>query len=115
MGLRKYERQIAKERMKALGIGNVNRNMGGKAYFGKGKLRKLMGCRHGRKLMNKLRQDGMARWRRVMYGDLARDAWLAQMRQGQVRARRSLLRKLRDRKMAEIAMKNTGALVERGR
>ena len=47
--MRKYYRQIAKARMKAAGVGNVNRKMGGVTY-------------------------GVKNWRRIVFGDLAKDA-----------------------------------------
>ena len=47
--MRKYYRQIAKARMKAAGVGNVNRKMSGVT-------------------------DGVKNWRRIVFGDLAKDA-----------------------------------------
>ena len=113
MGMRKYARQIAKDRLQAMGVGNVNRKMRGKFHLSKGQLRKMMGNTHGRKYMKQLRQEGVANWRRVVYGDLAKEAWMAQMRLGQVRGRRSLYKRLKARRMADIIMKQRAAAAER--
>lgn len=57
MGLRNYQRQIAKERLKALGLDKVNRRMGRE-------------------------QDGIKNWRRALTGETGKAAEQAQMRAG---------------------------------
>ena len=57
MGMRKYRRQVAKDRMRALGIDRVNR-------------------RFGRV------QDGLSNWRRALTGETGEAAEKAQMKVG---------------------------------
>ena len=57
--MRKYLRQMAKARMKAMGIGNIHRKMGNK-------------------------KDGVALWRAVLYGNSGKDAERAQMNYGKL-------------------------------
>ena len=113
MGMRKYARQIAKERLQAMGIGNVNEKLGSKVHLSKGQLRKMMRTGQGRKYMKKLRNEGVPNWRRVMYGDLSKEAWMTQMRLGQVRGRRNLFKRLKARRMADIIMKQMETASER--
>ena len=56
MGMRKYQREIARNRIRVTGAGNVNRKMGA---------------------MNK---EGVPLWRRIIFGDLAKDAEAFQLR-----------------------------------
>lgn len=64
MGIRSIERQIARARMKAMGVGDVNKKLGGT-------------------------KDGVQNWRRVLTGDMATQGLAAQLGQG-VRSRRKL-------------------------
>ncbi len=57
--MRKYLRQMAKARLKAMGVGNVNRKM-------------------------KNRKDGVPLWQAVLYGDSGKDAERAQMNYGKL-------------------------------
>ena len=57
--MRKYLRQMAKARLKAMGAGSINRNMGKK-------------------------KDGVALWRAVLYGKSGKDAERAQMNYGKL-------------------------------
>lgn len=63
MGMRKYCRAIAKDRMRALGAGSINTHMG--LHISRAKLRE------------ELRTKPV--WRRVLWGDVAKDAWYAQV------------------------------------
>lgn len=58
MGMRKYRRQIARARITAVRAGNVNKKMGA------------------------LGPGGEPLWRRVIFGDLAKDAEAYQVRGG---------------------------------
>lgn len=57
MGMRKYLRQIAKNRLAAVGLENVNRKMS-------------------------IQKDGVANWRRALYGESGEKARAAQMKAG---------------------------------
>ena len=88
MGLRKYKRQIAKERMKCMG---VKSSMLGSGIMPKrNTLRKKMKCRHGRAYLDQLRAEKPARWRRVTTGDLAKEGLRAQLLEGQRIKRRQI-------------------------
>ena len=56
--MRKYQRAIAKERMRILGVGNINKKL------------HLKG------------EDGVSNWRRVLFGKSGKDAHDAQMQNG---------------------------------
>ena len=99
MGLRKYEREIARSRLKALGVGNVNKKMNGKVRMSHGKVRKMMKYKLGRKQLNSLIKAGVANWRRVTWGDLAHDGYLAQCHPEELK------RKLNRRKMIRKKVK----------
>lgn len=60
MGMRKYLRQIAKERLAAVGLEKVNRKMS-------------------------IQKDGVANWRRALYGESGKKAEAAQMKAGKRR------------------------------
>jgi len=94
MGMRKYYRSIAKARMKAMGVKPSMLNSGIMPHGGR--LRKLERGQSGRKYLQKLREKKVARWRRVLFGDLADDAYKAQIMEGQ---------RIKRRKMTEKAMK----------
>ena len=57
MGIRSIKRQIAKARMSATGVGNVNRKLS-------------------------LKRDGIPNWKRALYGKTGEQAHDAQMRLG---------------------------------
>ena len=78
MGMRKYERSVAKARLKAMGVGNVNRKMNGKIRMSHGQVRKLYRTKLGRKKIKLLARVGIANWRRVLYGDLSKEAYMIQ-------------------------------------
>ena len=80
MGMRKYQRQIAKSRLKALGVGNVNKKMRGKVRMSHGKARRMQRTMCNRVRLETLKKAGIQNWRRVLWGDLAKDAYLAQCR-----------------------------------
>lgn len=61
MGMRKYKRQVAKDRMAALGIDRVNRRFA-------------------------TVQDGLPNWRRALTGDTGISALKAQVRAGMIAA-----------------------------
>lgn len=73
MNIRSIERQIAKGRMKAMGIGNINK--------------KMVSARRD--------EDGKRKepplWRRVLHGEYAKQSLAAQLGEG-VRSRRKLRR-----------------------
>lgn len=71
MGIRSIERQIAKARLKAMGVGNVNKKMSAQRKD-----------RDGRPTEPKL-------WIRVTYGDLAKQGFADQLGQG-IKSRRKL-------------------------
>ena len=64
MGTRSIKRQIAKGRMKAMGVGNVNKKLGGV-------------------------KAGVPNWKRVLYGDMSSQGLAAQLCQG-IRSKRKL-------------------------
>ena len=57
MGIRSVKRQIAKARLSAMGVGNVNKKM-------------------------KLKKDGVQNWKKTLYGKTGADAHRAQMNLG---------------------------------
>lgn len=73
MGIRSIERQIAKARLKAMGVGNVNKKMSAQRKD-----------RDGRPTEPKLRE-------RVIRGDMAKQGIAAQLGQG-IKSRRKLRR-----------------------
>ena len=73
MGIRSIERQIAKARLKAMGVGNVNKKMSVQRKD-----------RDGRPTEPKL-------WERVIRGDMAKQGIAAQLGQG-IKSRRKLRR-----------------------
>lgn len=79
MSMRKYQRQIAKARMAALGIDRINRKMGGKIRYSNGSIRRMMRTHRGRRLMGEIREDDQPNWRRILTGDIAEAAERAQI------------------------------------
>lgn len=77
MGMRKYYRAIAKDRIRALGGERINRHMG--LHISRAKLREAFRCMGERK-KKLLREELMTKplWKRVMWGDLEKDGWYAQ-------------------------------------
>ena len=73
MGIRSIERQIAKARLKAMGVGNANKKMGAQRKN-----------KDGKPIEPKL-------WKRVLRGDLAKQGIAAQFGQG-IKSRRKLRR-----------------------
>ena len=72
MGLRKYEREIARNRMMEMGIGKVNKRMG---YSMKPSLnRKWQRTYKGKKKFVFLHKN-LPMWKRILYGDLAEEYW----------------------------------------
>ena len=66
MGIRSIEWQIAKSRMAAMGVGNVNKKVSGV-------------------------KGGVPNWKRVLYGDMAKKGLAAQLGQA-VRSKRKIRR-----------------------
>ena len=82
MGLRKYERAIAKDRLLEMGVDRVNRKIG---YSMKNSFnRKLHRTNKGKKKFARLTEN-LPLWKRVLWGDLAKEARAKQMRNGLVR------------------------------
>lgn len=75
--MRKYVRAIAKARLEAMGIKKVNTVMA--MGIKHSKHRKLMRTFIGRKKLDEMRGKFVANWRAVTTGDLAKDAFRAQM------------------------------------
>lgn len=78
MGMRKYYRGIAKARLKAMGVGNVNKKMRGRVRMTHGQVRKMLRTKLGRKKIAALAKAGVANWRRVLWGDLATEGYMMQ-------------------------------------
>ncbi len=95
MGMRKYQREVARNRLKAMGVGNVNKKMAGKARLSHGKVRKMMNTKLGRKQLNMLSKAGIQLWRRVLWGDLAKYGYMAQCHPEELkRKKRRTIRKI---------------------
>lgn len=78
MGMRKYYRAIAKDRLRAMGVERINKQMG--IHINNKQLREAfrhMGKEKKRQLREELRTKPM--WRRVLWGNLKKDAWNAQV------------------------------------
>ena len=80
MGMRKYCREIARDRLRCMGADHVNSKMG----FGISRAKlaeafRLLGRENRKKLRESLRS---AMWRRVLWGDLAADGKRAQLMRG---------------------------------
>jgi hypothetical protein len=85
--MRKYLRNIAKARLRAMGVSKVNRQLG--TGLSRNFFRKCQRCHSGRRLLKKLVQSPMVPlWRRVLFGKLAVDGWRAQM--GRINRRHGL-------------------------
>lgn len=94
MGMRKYQRDIARARMSAMG---VKSNILGSGIMPHGnRLRKKMKNAHGRAYLESLRKEKAPRWKRVTTGDLSRKALTAQMVLGQ---------RIKKQKMVQDSMK----------
>lgn len=78
MGMRKYCRTIAKDRLRAMGGDRINDHMG--LHINRAKLREAFRCM-GKEKRKELREDlrTKALWKRVLWGDLKKDAWYAQV------------------------------------
>lgn len=78
MGMRKYCRAIAKDRLRALGAGQINKHMG--LHISRAKLREAFRCL-GKEKRKQLREDLRTKpvWKRVLWGDVKKDAWFAQV------------------------------------
>ena len=67
MGMRKYQRQVAKARLKAAGVGNVGKKMRlggmGKSH---GAIRRLMRTAKGRRWLAAMRAAMVPNWRRAL-------------------------------------------------
>lgn len=70
MGLRKAKRQIAKARLTAMGVGNVNRKM------------------------SRRKEDGVPNWRKAIEGKTGEDAHRIQMNYGKLKKARRVNRKI---------------------
>lgn len=67
MGMRKYQRQVAKARLKAAGVGNVGKKMRlGGMDKSHGSIRRLMRTAKGRRLLAALRAKMVPNWRRAL-------------------------------------------------
>ena len=78
MGMRKYQRSVAKARLKALGVGNVNRKMAGRVRLGHGKARKMQRTMCNRVRLSEIKKAGIQNWRRVLWGELSTEAYMRQ-------------------------------------
>ena len=101
MGMRKYQRDIARARMSAMG---VKSNMLGSGIMPHGgPLRKKMKTEHGRRYLAWLMRKKEARWRRVIAGDLAKEALRAQLLEGQrIKKRKMVQESMKKRKIRKI-------------
>ena len=88
MGMRKYQRQIAKARLKAMGV--KPSRLSSNTMPPRGTLRKLMQYRHGRAYLEMIRNLKAPVWQRVLLGDLSKAAFRDQMIEGQKIKRRKL-------------------------
>ena len=93
MGIRKYQRQIAKARLKAMGV--KPSRLSSNTMPPRGTLRKLMQYRHGRAYLEMIRNLKAPVWQRVLWGDLSKVAFRDQMIEGQ---------KIKKRKMVQDSM-----------
>lgn len=79
MGMRKYYRAIAKDRLRAMGVERINKQMG--IHIDNKQLREAF--RHmGKEKKRQLREELLPTkpmWRRVLWGNLKKDAWNAQV------------------------------------
>ncbi len=85
MGMRKYYRAIAKERLKAVGA-DANKAFG--TGLERGFVRKKRKFRKGRRLLARYREAYQPLWKRVLWGKDAKAAEAALMR-GPARRRRA--------------------------
>ena len=75
MGMRKYYRAIAKERLKALGMDPKSLGAG----MSRGIHRRFMRTKHNRKIISEVQKAYPPLWKRVLWGKYAKDAEAAQM------------------------------------
>ena len=102
MGMRKYQRAVAKARLKCMGV-KSNRLGSGIMPHGNA-LRKKMKYAHGRKYLAYLRKQKEAVWRRVMFGDLEKEGLKAQILEGQRIKRRQMTKQMmKKRKLRQIS------------
>ena len=88
MGMRKYQRAIAKARLKAMGV--KPSRLSSNTMPPRGTLRKLMQYRKGRAYLDMIRNLKDPVWKRVLCGDLSKAAFRDQMIEGQKIKRRKL-------------------------
>jgi hypothetical protein len=102
MGMRKYQRTVAKARLKAMGV-KTNR-LGSNIMPQGNELRKKMRKIRGRRYLEYLRGQKPALWRRVMSGDLYKEGLRAQLLEGQRIKKRKLVEKgMKKRKIRQIS------------
>ena len=78
MGIRSVKRQIAKARLKVMGVGNINPKL-------------------------KDKKDGVPLWKRALYGKSGESAWKAQMNLGRlIKAREESKKTLAKRKVRKV-------------
>ena len=75
MGMRKYCRAIAKERLKAMGMDPNSLGSG----MSHGVHRRFQRTKHNRKIMAEVQKVYPPLWKRVLWGKYAKDAEAAQM------------------------------------
>ncbi len=102
MGMRKYQRAIAKARLKTMGVKSNALDSG---FMPQGnELRKKMKYRDGRALLEKIRKEHPARWVRVTTGDLAKEGLKAQLLEGQrIKKRKMVQDSMKKRKVRKIS------------
>ena len=83
MSQRSSVRQIAKARLKAMGVPHINDILG--LGLRNSRNRRLQRTSQGRKLLAKIQREHQPVWRRVTSGSLAREGYNAQMGIGKKR------------------------------
>ena len=69
MGIRRFERSIAKARLAEMGVEHINKRFS--FHMSNAKVRKLQKRRKGRSFLDKILAGDIPVWRRILYGDLA--------------------------------------------
>ena len=92
MGLRKYKRDIARDLLNCMYVGKVNNHFG--IPMKNSTNRKFQRTRKGRRILEKFWkiQMGMPLWKRVLYGDLKKQAAAARQRNILERKQQAVLR-----------------------
>ena len=93
MGMRKYMRSIAKARLAEMGAEHIHKRMG--LQMSRAKIREAFRCL-SRKNRVAFRREMQTRphWRRVLFGDLAKQYWAEKHRkEAQERNKRAALKK----------------------